>query len=115
MTWYLSKLVFRILCGDGRHTPQFDEQLRLVLAKDEKEAFEKSVQLGTREEDRFFNQKQQLVEWQFVNVAELYPLQELADGVELYSRIREVDNAGTYMDFIHRKAASIQEQPVFAI
>jgi len=27
MNWYLAKLVFRIICGDGDHTPQFDEQL----------------------------------------------------------------------------------------
>ncbi|MEP7129294.1 MAG: DUF4288 domain-containing protein, partial [Chitinophagales bacterium] len=29
MNWYLAKIVFRIICGDGLHQPQFDEQLRL--------------------------------------------------------------------------------------
>ncbi|RYY10197.1 MAG: DUF4288 domain-containing protein, partial [Chitinophagaceae bacterium] len=27
MNWYLAKLIFRIVCGQGNHTPQFDEQL----------------------------------------------------------------------------------------
>ena len=30
MNWYLAKIVYRIICGDGNHTAQFDEQLRLV-------------------------------------------------------------------------------------
>ena len=34
MNWYLSKLVFRIVCGDGQHRAQFDEQLRLIAAAD---------------------------------------------------------------------------------
>ena len=32
MNWYLAKIVYRILCGEGEHTAQFDEQLRLVSA-----------------------------------------------------------------------------------
>ena len=46
MNWYLTKLVFRIICGEGHHTPQFDEQLRLVSATDECEAFEKAMAIG---------------------------------------------------------------------
>ena len=35
MKWYLAKLIYRIICGDGTHTPQFDEQLRLIHAEDD--------------------------------------------------------------------------------
>ncbi len=41
MNWYLSKIVYRIICGQGNHTPQFDEQLRLIQAESTQEAFEK--------------------------------------------------------------------------
>ena len=33
MKWYLAKIVYRIICGEGNHTPQFDEQLRLIKPK----------------------------------------------------------------------------------
>ncbi len=33
MKWYLAKLVFRIICGEGNHTPQFDEQFVLFMQK----------------------------------------------------------------------------------
>ena len=110
MKWFLAKLVFRIVCGQGEHTAQFDEQLRLIAATDETQAFEKASVMGNEEEDTFHNQKQQLVQWQFVNVSELYFLSELIDGAELYSRINEVDDADAYINFVNRKAESIQQK-----
>ena len=110
MNWYLAKIVFRITCGNGDHTPQFDEQLRLIAAGNEDEAFEKATAIGKREEETFYNLKQQLVCWQFVNVPELYLLNELIDGAELYARINEVDDAEAYANFVHRKAGAIREK-----
>jgi hypothetical protein len=110
MKWYLAKLVFRIICGDGNHTAQFDEQLRLISAANEEEAFEKASTIGKSEQDSFFNLKQQLVQWSFVNVSELYRLNELIDGAEMYSRISEVDDADAYTTFVHRRAESIQQK-----
>ncbi len=110
MKWFLAKTIHRIICGDGNHTPQFDEQLRLVSAANEAEAYSKAFRIGSSEEDSFYNQKQQLVQWKFVDIAELYCLNELIDGAELYSRITEVDDASNYTDSIHRKAAAIRNQ-----
>lgn len=110
MKWYLAKLVYRIICGDGNHVAQFDEQLRLIGAGDEDRAFEKAQLLGKDEEDSFFNLKQQPVRWQFINVAELYRLSDLIDGAELYSRINEVEDANDYIAVINRKAASIKNK-----
>jgi hypothetical protein len=110
MNWYLTKIVFRIVCGDGHHAAQFDEQLRLIEASTEDEALEKAHSLGRNEQETFYNLKQQLVQWQFVNVTELYRLSELIDGAELYSRIKEVDNGDAYTSFVHLKAESIQKK-----
>jgi hypothetical protein len=110
MKWYLSKFVFQIICGDGNHTPQFDEQLRLIAASDEEEAFEKSVKMGEDGEDHFYNQNQQLVHWKFINVSELHRLTELIDGAELYSRINEVDDAEAYVNFVNQRAQSIHQK-----
>ncbi len=110
MSWYLAKIVYRILCGDGNHTAQFDEQLRLIAASNEVEAFAKAQQIGRKEEDCFLNIKQKSVYWQFINVSELYRLSELIDGAELYSSIRENDYPDHYIDIIHQKAAHIQHK-----
>lgn len=110
MKWFLAKIVFRIICGDGDHTPQFDEQLRLIEALDETDAFSKAYSLGAKEQDTFLNEKQKLVQWQFINVSELYKLSELIDGAELYSYIQETHNAEAYISTLHKKAAHIQHK-----
>jgi len=107
MNWYLAKLVFRIICGEGQHLAQFDEQLRLVSGDDKEEAFRKAQSIGTQEEETFYNQQQQLVQWQFINVSELYRLSDLIDGAELYARIEEKENADAYIHIVHQKAENI--------
>jgi hypothetical protein len=108
MNWYLSKLVFQIICGEGIHRAQFDEQLRLIAATDAREAFDKALVIGEREQETFYNQQQKLVQWKFINVAELYKLSGLLDGAELYSSIQEQDNAGLYIELTNKKAAHIE-------
>src|SRR5258708_26428064 len=98
MNWYLAKIVYQIICGDGDHRPQFDEQLRLVGADNDYEAFHKAQRIGVIEQEKFLNNRHCMVEWKFIDVCELHRLSELIDGAELYSRIQEVDDAGTYID-----------------
>lgn len=108
MNWYLAKIVFRIVCGEGNHTAQFDEQLRLIKADKPEEALLKAQLLGSREEETFFNSNQQLVKWQFVNVSELHRLHDLIDGAELYSRVEEKENGESYEQMVHEKAARLE-------
>lgn len=108
MNWYLAKMVFRIVCGNGKHKAQFDEQLRLIHAHSREEAFHKAQSLGMRSEEIFFNQQEQLVQWQFISVSELIRLQELIDGAELYSRVEESEDADNYIKFIYAKAEQIR-------
>lgn len=107
MNWYLAKIVFQIVCGEGDHTAQFDEQLRLINAPDKQRAFDKAVELGRSEEDLFFNIHQQPVHWSFVNVSELYRMEELLDGAEIYSKIKEVEDGVGYTNVVHNKAKLI--------
>jgi hypothetical protein len=46
MNWYLTKIVFQIICGDGDHTPQFDEQLRLISASSKEAAISKAQHMA---------------------------------------------------------------------
>ena len=115
MNWYLAKIIYRIVCGDGDHESQFDEQLRLVQASGKEEAFYKAIKMGEKEQDVFLNAKQQLVQWKFINVSELYKLGEMIDGAELYSRIEERGNADAYIEIINRKAAGIVQSDSYQL
>jgi hypothetical protein len=107
MNWFLAKMVYRIICGDGDHKPQFDEQLRLIKAQDEFHAFQKAQLIGEREQDNFLNAAQKPVHWKFVDVSELHKLEELMDGAEMYSRICEEEDADIFIRITHLKAARI--------
>jgi hypothetical protein len=107
MNWYLAKIVFRIICGEGNHTAQFDEQLRLISASDKEEAFQKAVAMGNQEQDMFVNLRKELVKWQFINVSEIYRLSALIDGAELYSRIEEREDGDSYIHGVNKKAEGI--------
>jgi hypothetical protein len=63
--------------------------------------------MGKSEEESFLNRKQQLVQWQFINISELYHLSELIDGAELYSRIEERENADAYIYTVNQKAENL--------
>ncbi len=110
MNWYLTKLVFRIICGAGEHTAQFDEQLRLVMAEDKFHAFHKAQRMGHQEQDAFFNCKEKLVQWKFIDVCEIHTLHELTDGAEIYSRIKEEEDADIYTRIIRLRAKQLFEE-----
>ncbi len=108
MNWYLARLVYRIICGAGNHKPQFDEQLRLVVSASGSEAFEKAVCIGRSEQESFYNQKNKLVQWRFINVTGIYLLSEWTDGAEIYSRINELDDAEAYIAYVNKQAELLQ-------
>lgn len=105
MNWYVAKLVFRVISGDGDHQAQFDEQLRLISADTEMVAFEKATRIGHANQDSFKNIEKQTVKWQFIDVAEINQLNDLADGTELYYHIHETPDADLYIAWAHHKSA----------
>jgi hypothetical protein len=115
MNWYIAKVIFKISSGKGARKSQFDEHLKLVQANSFEEAILKARILGLKEEDSFLNDQSQQVKWEFVNVAELIPLHEIKDGLEVYSQIHETEEATTYIHNVHQRAASLQlsHRPLF--
>src|SRR3546814_17098216 len=109
MSWYISKIIFQVICGDGDHTPQFDEQLRLIQAGNEQEALKKAIQIGLEEQNTFNNSRDESVIWSFIDVEELHRVPELKDKTELYSRIVEPENAEKYVDLIKLRADRVSK------
>ena len=109
MNWYLAKIVYQIICDKGFHTPQFDEQLRLIYAEDDLHAFYKARLLGEHEDDRFLNNINKPVHWKFIDVSEIHKLDNLADGAEMYSRINEEPEPEIFINVVKRKATHLLE------
>ena len=107
MNWFVAKIVFQIISGEGSHLAQFDEQLRLINADDEKQAYEKAKSIGLQNEESFLNDQKQNVKWKFIDVAELNALDAIADGTELYYQIHETENAELYIKWAHHKGSLI--------
>ena len=97
MNWYLVKIIFRIICGNGEHTAQFEEQLRLVSATAAKEAVAKANALALKEEESFLNHAQQLVQWKLIAVTDVYPFETGIDGAAIFSRICEEENPAFFI------------------
>jgi hypothetical protein len=105
MKWYLSKLVFRVIYSSGSHPAQFDEQLRLIYAEDEFHAFQKARTIGDREcmNTTMSND----VRWKFIDVSEIYPLANIADGAEVFSAITEETDADLYIRNTQKRAVQL--------
>ncbi len=110
MQWFIAKLIYKIICGAGTHTPQFDEQLRIIHANNESLAFEKAKTTGKEGEDTFLNRNGELVQWQFINVVELYNLNTLDDGSEICSNVHEAIHSENYIELINSKADRLRSR-----
>ena len=107
MNWYLAKLVYQIVYGNGLYSAQFSEQLRLVEAADDVHAFTKAQQIGHKEENVLCVETDALIQWKFIDVCELIELKDTADGAEVLSQVSEPANAKLYLKTVQRQASQL--------
>lgn len=110
MNWYIAKIIYRI-ASEADTAAQYDEQLRLLQAEDLQAANVKAHDIGRQEEQAFFNQHQQLVQWQLLEIADIRPVSAIADGAEIYSHIEEPENEEAYLQIVHRKGLIYKALP----
>ena len=111
MKWYLARMVYQIECCVNLDLFQFEDQLRLIFSDNETEALQKAKHIGVSEQVSFVNNQNQVVQWTFINVSELYCISAYLDGAELYSAITEVSNAKAYINLVNDKAAMLYQNP----
>lgn len=104
MNWYLAKLIFQVRSGEGAHTPQFDEQWRLIRADEVAWAYEKASVLGRLDESSFLNERSEMVLWKFIEVADIHLIVTLEDGAQLLSVTEEPLDANAYIEQIKLKS-----------
>ena len=104
MNWYLAKIIYQVISGDGLHTPQFDEQFRLIKADELEWAWEKAQVVGRMGESIFQNDKAEDVHWKFITVEDVNLIQELEDGSQIYSRTEEPEDMEEYIQLTTTRA-----------
>lgn len=110
MEWYLIKVCFRVIYGNGNHKAQFNEQVRLVTTGNMAEAVEKLKRIAVIEAQDIICP----VKWQLVAVTEVMAISEAADGAEISSVFLETDDADEFMYLLKKKEAG-NLQPAISI
>ncbi len=108
MNWYLAKLVFSIDISESTVKAEFDEQFRLIKANSEEEAYYKAKSLGKSLQSSFYNANNKMVNWRFIDASELNLINELSDGVEIYSNTVETKEKESFINSVLQKAMGIQ-------
>lgn len=103
-------MVYQIISGSGNHTPQFDEQLRLIRADTYGWACEKAGIMGHLLQDKSTNAKGEELAWKFVNVVDVVPLPSWEDGDEIYSTTSEPKDVKEYLADLSVKTELIFNQ-----
>ena len=93
MQWYISKLVFQII-STQKETIQFNEQIKLIGAEDELQAFNKARIIG---DNTCLQYKSVETAIRFIDVSELQPLTEVKDGLSIISNLVSNVSAEDYI------------------
>lgn len=112
MSKFLAKLMFQIQIEAEGSVSQFDEQIRIVEALDFEEATIKSHALGLEDECTFYNDRNNIVKWKFIEVFDLINLTEFSDGDQLYSRTHEQEQPEMFINYIKQTADLIKKKRV---
>lgn len=93
MNAYISQIIYRITCIDVQ-CEQYEEQLRLVFAEDERQALEETKRIASLEECSFVDRRGRRVTWQMIAVKDLHEV-DLTNGSLLFSTVKEVEPIAT--------------------
>jgi hypothetical protein len=93
---------------DGKDAAQFDEQIRVLSAYSLEDAFFKARVIGKKEDETFQDASNKTVCWKFIDVAELYPLDEVDDGGQLFSSSHITSDTQSYIQYVRNKSMEIQ-------
>lgn len=109
MKWFVVRYIYQIITGEGDHSPQFDEQLRLTIAANCDEALTKAERQADDFHRPFRNCNGDMVSWKFICVADLYEIQSPADGAEVASVLHEPEDVNAFLDNINQHKTFLQQ------
>ncbi|ARS40148.1 hypothetical protein CA265_10990 [Sphingobacteriaceae bacterium GW460-11-11-14-LB5] len=113
MKWFAVNCIYQVICGEGKHTPQFNEQTRLIQADGIAQALDKAKLNAVHFNPPFNNCNGDKVVWKFIGIGGISAVEELADGVEVSSRIVEPKSVTQYLEKLEHRNKSLTNQNHF--
>ncbi|SDC29675.1 DUF4288 domain-containing protein [Pedobacter soli] len=113
MKWFAVNCIYQVICGDGKHAPQFNEQTRLIQAVGQMEALDKARLNAVNFNPPFDNCKGEKVVWRFIGVGGISAVEEPADGAEVSSSIVEPESVDQYLEALKHRNQSLTNQKLF--
>lgn len=110
MRWFAVNCIFKIISGEGAHSPQFNEQIRLVVAPDFSTALAKAKKRSNGYNKPFNNCEGQKVRWEFIGFGAIVEIAEPADGVEVNSQILEPASVTLYLEQLAHRNKILTQQ-----
>lgn len=114
MKAYSARIIFDINieeCPDQ----QYDEQLLVIFAESDKEAFGKAIIKGEEESETFVNSKGQKVNWQFMGVTEIKALDTGEDTVFVNGRTLQPERSLTFAQYVQKQTEILSKQYHYAL
>lgn len=108
MKKYIAKLLFNVNSNQTAQSAEFDEQIRLVESASLEGAFYKARSIGKREEGTVVDARNNHYHWQFIDVSEVYPIEGLKDGDQLYSNTHTIQDSDSFIHYIKQKSMELQ-------
>lgn len=109
MNWFLTTIVFSVTYSSSPSQPQLREEQRLVSARSGEEAFLKAKRIGLDLETSDLATASVANALEFINVAEVKPIAECADGLTLGAVEKPTFNPHT-VKAIHQRALQLRHQ-----
>lgn len=100
MPLYIASIVFQIQHEVKQTHHQFDESFHLVHADHFDEALTSAEQIGLEHQDVITDIHGHSVNWSFVGVSNIFPIENEARSSEVFSQIRIQENASDFVEYI---------------
>jgi len=113
MKWFAVNCIYQVICGEGKHTPQFNEQTRLIQAKGVRQALSKANLNAVYFNPSLNNCQGDKIVWKFLGVGGISEIVELIDGAEISSKIVEPKSVSLYLEKLAHRNKSLTNQNRF--
>jgi len=109
MKWFAVNCIYQIVCGEGKHSPQFNEQTRLIHAANLVHALEKVKTQAGEYNTSFKNCEGERVIWKFIGIGSISEIDKPGDGTEVASKILEPKSVEMYLEELKHRNKLLTE------
>lgn len=113
MKWFAVNCIYQVIFGEGKHTLQFNEQMRLIQAIGIRQALSKANLNAVHFNPSLSSCQGDKIVWKFLGVGAISEVAELTDGAEISSTMVEPKSVSLYLEKLAHRYKSLINQAHF--